>query len=70
MIERAVDLPWTCMGDITLDYDTLSLMAEAGCVGGILPKGGKAEKNVAHVFADHGMRVAFLPKDYRGFSRH
>lgn len=33
IIDRGLDLPWTCMGDITLDYDTLSLMAKAGCVG-------------------------------------
>jgi radical SAM superfamily enzyme YgiQ (UPF0313 family) len=33
IVNKELDLPWTCMGDITLDYDTLSLMAKAGCVG-------------------------------------
>lgn len=33
IIYRGLDIPWTCMGDITLDYDTLNLMAKAGCVG-------------------------------------
>lgn len=33
IIDRKLNLPWTCMGDITLDYNTLSLMSKAGCVG-------------------------------------
>lgn len=33
IIDRELDIPWTCMGDITLDYDTLKLMGKAGCVG-------------------------------------
>jgi len=33
MIRRRADMPWSCMGDITLDFDTLKLMSDAGCVG-------------------------------------
>ncbi|MFH1328817.1 MAG: radical SAM protein [Candidatus Bathyarchaeota archaeon] len=33
ILDRRLDIPWTCMGDITLNYETLSLMVKAGCVG-------------------------------------
>jgi len=33
IIKEKLDLPWACMGDVTLDYDTLKLMTKAGCVG-------------------------------------
>jgi radical SAM superfamily enzyme YgiQ (UPF0313 family) len=33
IINRKLDIPWTCMGDITLAHETLKLMAKAGCVG-------------------------------------
>lgn len=33
IVGRGLDIPWTCMGDITLDYTTLKLMVKAGCVG-------------------------------------
>lgn len=33
IINRKLDIPWTCMGDITLAHETLKLMARAGCVG-------------------------------------
>mgnify|MGYP001993486512 CR=1 FL=1 len=33
IIQNSFDMPWTCMGDITLRYDTLKLMNAAGCVG-------------------------------------
>lgn len=33
ILDRRLGLPWTCMGDITLDFNTLSLMTKAGCVG-------------------------------------
>jgi phosphoribosylaminoimidazolecarboxamide formyltransferase/IMP cyclohydrolase len=49
--------------------DSAELLADK-CVGGVLPKGGKNERIVKEVFADRGMRVAFIPEVYRGFSRH
>lgn len=33
IVNRRLDLPWTCMADATVDYETLRLMARAGCVG-------------------------------------
>lgn len=33
ILSRNLDLPWACMGDITLDFKTLELMKKAGCVG-------------------------------------
>lgn len=33
IIDRKLNLPWTCMGDITLDRETLMTMKKAGCVG-------------------------------------
>lgn len=33
MMVRKLDISWTCMGDITLGYDTLKHMARANCVG-------------------------------------
>lgn len=33
MIDGGLDLPWTCMADITLDRESLELMANAGCIG-------------------------------------
>lgn len=30
---RGVEMPWTCMGDLTIDYKTLILMRKAGCIG-------------------------------------
>jgi len=33
IIRRKIDIPWACMGDVNLDFDTLQLMRKAGCVG-------------------------------------
>ncbi len=33
ILERGLDIPWAFMGDITIDYETLKLAREAGCVG-------------------------------------
>lgn len=33
ILERGLDIPWACMGDVTLDRETLELMARSGCVG-------------------------------------
>jgi len=34
IIERGLDIPWTCMGDaIGIDHETLKKMKEAGCIG-------------------------------------
>lgn len=33
ILNRKIDIPWTCMGDVNLDYETLKLMAKSGCMG-------------------------------------
>lgn len=34
MISRKINIPWTCMGDaMFLDFETLSVMKTAGCIG-------------------------------------
>ncbi|VAX23706.1 hypothetical protein MNBD_NITROSPINAE02-1763 [hydrothermal vent metagenome] len=34
ILKRKMNIPWTCMGDaMFVDYDTLEVMAKAGCIG-------------------------------------
>ena len=33
ILSRKLNIPWGCMGDVTLDKGTLKLMAKSGCVG-------------------------------------
>lgn len=33
ILDRGLDIPWTCMGDVTLDKQTLELMHKSGCIG-------------------------------------
>jgi len=33
IISSSTDIPWACMGDVNLDYETLKIMKKAGCVG-------------------------------------
>ena len=34
LLGRNIEIPWTCMGDaMFVDYDTLKIMASAGCIG-------------------------------------
>jgi len=33
ILEEKLDLPWACMGDVTLGMENLALMAKSGCVG-------------------------------------
>ena len=33
MIKENIDIPWTCMGDITVKRENLQIMKKAGCVG-------------------------------------
>jgi phosphoribosylaminoimidazolecarboxamide formyltransferase/IMP cyclohydrolase len=50
--------------------DSAELLADSECIGGLLPKGGEKEGSIRDLFAGRGMRVAFTPQTYRGFSRH
>lgn len=33
IISSGLDIPWACMGDVNLDYESLKIMRKAGCVG-------------------------------------
>ena len=33
IMERKLDIPWACMGDINVDTETLKILAKSGCVG-------------------------------------
>jgi len=46
------------------------LLVDAGCVGGVVPADGKELENVHRFFRDNGLAVAFVPPEYRGFSKH
>ncbi|MBI2636783.1 MAG: hypothetical protein HYW81_01160 [Parcubacteria group bacterium] len=46
------------------------LLREAGCRGGVVPADGQNLDAVKAFFAGHGMHVAFVPKEHRGFSQH
>jgi phosphoribosylaminoimidazolecarboxamide formyltransferase/IMP cyclohydrolase len=46
------------------------ILSDAGCIGGIVPEGGRRLEEVMDFFHRAQMRVAFLPPEYRGFSQH
>lgn len=50
--------------------DSGELLADNDCMGGVLPAGGEKEGSIRKLFADRGMRVAFIPREYRGFAKH
>lgn len=50
--------------------DAPEILANAGCIGGIVPAGGTKEKDVIKFFEKRSMKVAFLKEEYRGFCRH
>ncbi|UCG80600.1 MAG: hypothetical protein JSV60_11740 [Desulfobacterales bacterium] len=50
--------------------DSAGLLTDSDCIGGVLPKGGEKEGSIRELFASRGLRVAFIPSTYRGFSKH
>lgn len=46
------------------------LLIDAGCIGGVVPGDGKNLEIVRKLFADSGLRVAFVAPEHRGFSKH
>ncbi|MBI2051131.1 MAG: hypothetical protein HYT31_05050 [Parcubacteria group bacterium] len=50
--------------------DGPELLFEAGCRGGVVQADGVRLAEVKAFFAEHKMRVAFIPSDHRGFSNH
>lgn len=50
--------------------DAPQILCTAGATIGLVPSGGKRELEVRGFFSDHGVTVAYLPEEYRGFCRH
>jgi len=46
------------------------LLVDAGCIGGVVPADGKELENVRNFFQKNNMAVAFVPPQFRGFSKH
>jgi len=46
------------------------LLADAGCIGGVVPADGKNLEEVKEFFRQADMRVAFVAKENRGFAQH
>ena len=46
------------------------LLVDAGCVGGVVPADGKNLAEVQQYFADHGLAVAYVDAEHRGFAKH
>lgn len=50
--------------------DAPEILAKAGCKWGLVPKGGIREKEVRCYFENQGIKVYYLPAQFRGFCRH
>ena len=50
--------------------DAPEILAKAGCKWGLVPKGGIREEEVRDYFKDQGIKVYYLPEQFRGFCRH
>lgn len=46
------------------------LLADAGCIGGVVPADGKNLEQVQEFFLEAGMNVGFVAAEHRGFSKH
>lgn len=46
------------------------LLADAGCIGGVVPADGKRLEEVKEFFSQKKMSVAFVAAENRGFSKH
>lgn len=50
--------------------DAPEILADSGCVLGLVPRGGKHEKEVRSFFQSKDIDMCFLPEQFRGFCRH
>jgi phosphoribosylaminoimidazolecarboxamide formyltransferase / IMP cyclohydrolase len=50
--------------------DAADILIDAGVSMGCVPAGGKNDTLVRQNFSHHGVRVFYLPEDFRGFCRH
>ena len=46
------------------------LLADAGCIGGVVPADGKELENVKNFFKKSGLSVGFIAPENRGFAKH
>lgn len=45
-------------------------LIQEGCIGGLVPAGGKKYSEMVKFFKDKNLIVGFMPEQYRGFCRH
>lgn len=75
-IERAKDCGHDLQGsvfaaDVFFPFtDAPEKLIEADCIYGIVPKGGKNFVLVKDCFEKHGVKVYYLPAQFRGFYGH
>jgi len=50
--------------------DAPSILCDAGVTMGCVPAGGKRETDIQNFFHEHGISVAYLQQNIRGFCRH
>ena len=46
------------------------ILADSGCIGGVVPYDGNHKDEVAQFFEERKMSVAFVAPENRGFSKH
>ena len=65
--------------DKTYDYNDTPVMTmktfdeiltEKGCEWGLVPQGGIREKEIREHFEKQGVRMFYIPEQFRGFCRH
>jgi phosphoribosylaminoimidazolecarboxamide formyltransferase / IMP cyclohydrolase len=64
---------WSTLAALVSAYDRREgpqLLIDAGCAGGVVPADGKELENVQRLFEANELAVAFLPPQFRGFSKH
>lgn len=50
--------------------DAPEILADSGCVLGLVPRGGRHEEEVRSFFQSKDIDMCFLPEQFRGFCRH
>jgi AICAR transformylase/IMP cyclohydrolase PurH len=50
--------------------DAPKILIDEGCIGGVVPSGGKRHDELRRYFGENKLVVGFIPEKYRGFCRH
>ena len=50
--------------------DGPQVLVEAGCKLGLVPQGGKKEKEIKKFFSKNAISMCYIPEPFRGFCRH